>query len=46
MKSLPYISPYKIGSTIHWSTFYGRNSAVFGLGRVGIGGTLIYQTNK
>ncbi|WP_262494549.1 hypothetical protein [Apibacter adventoris] len=39
---LPFISLYKIGMASSWFSFYGKNAALFGLGRVGIGGILTY----
>jgi len=41
IKRLPYANPFSFGTTSSWSSFYGRNSAVFGVGRMGIGTGLI-----
>ena len=35
---LPYISPFGVGMTRYWSSFYGRNAAIFGATQSTAGG--------
>lgn len=39
IKSLPTL----FGKAYTWGTFYGRNAAIIGAGRVGIGGSILYN---